>query len=186
MNLAVFEDASYPNAYFGSVIDLVGAPSSGHYRMMYIPYYANTEGYSVQVLVGAVGNTGLYWRKANGKQWGTWERAATSTPPQVYDLPLSEGITTAGETSYRKTQDGIIILNIGINRNAVQTGDGATIATLPVGFRPKGIVYFDASLQTTARVSCAMSIGSTGEVRMYANTSDNEWKRLFASVVYQI
>ena len=147
--------------------------------------YVNTTGAVVQDAVSASENKRAYRMRYDTTTWTDWTIIATTTPPQAYDLPLAEGMTAHGETTYRKTQEGIVILNIAINRNAVEIVNSSPIATLPVGFRPKHIVCFGASLQgSVSQESCAVSIATDGVVRMFA--SDNEWVRLFTSVVYQI
>lgn len=58
---------------------------------------------------------------------------ATATPPQEYDLPLAEGITALQPCTYYKNQFSEVTLG-GCTSGSVS--DGATIATLPEGFRP--------------------------------------------------
>ncbi|MCQ5130640.1 hypothetical protein NE562_13285 [Butyricicoccus faecihominis] len=78
-----------------------------------------------------------------GEDTGTgirWVKIATATPPQVYDLPLAAGVKKYSEdwkNCYSKAQDGLVLVHL-----AAETISGepparfATIATLPVGYRP--------------------------------------------------
>ena len=141
---AIFDDATYPHPYFGTAIDLVGQPTSGQYRVIYIPYFSSVEGYSVQIAVGAVGNDGLHWRKAFGKTWMPWG----PTLPQEYDLPLAAGYVVAyGQAcSYSKAQDNLTVVHVSVARQDGANLNGIlNIATLPQGFRPhKAVVVCPA------------------------------------------
>lgn len=140
---AVVDDATYPHPYFGSTIDIAGLPSGGQYRVIYVPYFSNAEGYSVQIAIGAVGNDGLHWRKSWGKEWKQWNTAPTATPPQELALPLATGYIKAGlyACDYSKAQDGTALVHIAIEHvsGTLPTG-GRQVATLPLGYRPKATV----------------------------------------------
>lgn len=58
---------------------------------------------------------------------------ALATPPQVFDLPLADGITALQPCTYYKNQFSEVTIG-GCTSGSVS--DGATIATLPTGFRP--------------------------------------------------
>ena len=144
---AIFDDATYPHPYFGTAIDLAGQPTSGQYRVIYIPYFSHTEGYSVQIAVGAVGNDGLHWRKAFGKTWMPWG----PTKPQEYDLPLAAGLVDVGG-EYRKNQFGEASLCLAATGPIAAD---AVVATLPAGYRPAS----DKPLPVTAITPTAMVAG---------------------------
>lgn len=56
-----------------------------------------------------------------------------ATPPQEFDLPLADGITALQPCTYYKNQFSEVTIG-GCTSGSVS--DGATIATLPTGFRP--------------------------------------------------
>lgn len=139
---SIFGNPGYPTSYVGSVDDrdtlMENLPGPGHWRILYIPYFAAaSEGWSVQIAIGAVDNAGLYWRKARGFTWAAWENAATPTPPQEFDLPLESSFQNflQEHSVYRKDQFGVVNLDISVqpvSEIAVDT----VIAYLPEGFRP--------------------------------------------------
>lgn len=69
----------------------------------------------------------------NGKAKVADTEIATVTPPEEYDLPLVDGITAVQPCTYYKNQFSEVTLG-GCTSGSVS--DGATIATLPEGFRP--------------------------------------------------
>ena len=147
---SIFGNPGYPTSYVGSVDDrdtlMENLPGPGHWRILYIPYFAAaSEGWSVQIAIGAVENAGLYWRKARGFTWAAWENAATHTPPQEFDLSPADGWThthTWDKSSYCKTQEDLVIVHFSLeNSSAAEPPDaGYIIAYLPEGFRPSAAV----------------------------------------------
>ena len=146
-------------------------PAAGHWRLLYLPYFAETEGWAAQIAVGAVENSGLCWRKARGPEWQPWEFAATTTPPQEYDLPLAEGITAMQPCTYSKNQFGEVTLG-GCAANAIS--DSFTIATLPVGFRPARTVERPATLSGGGqRYAGSLMISTDGAVKIRTAVTAN-------------
>ena len=140
-------------------------PAAGHWRLLYLPYFAATEGWAAQIAVGAVENSGLCWRKARGPEWQPWEFAATTTPPQEYDLPLAEGITALQPCTYYKNQFSEVTLG-GCTSGSVS--DGATIATLPEGFRPDHPVERPATFTANGnRYAGSVFIAANGIVSIH-------------------
>lgn len=72
-------------------------------------------------------------RRRYSEDWSEWTPTATATPPQVFDLSLADGITALQPCTYYKNQFSEVTLG-GCTSGSVS--DGATIATLPEGFRP--------------------------------------------------
>ena len=70
----IIEDATYPTAYVCSINGRDYMPNTGYFRILYLPYFAYEQGYAVQVAFGAVGNDGLWFRKANGETWENWKQ----------------------------------------------------------------------------------------------------------------
>lgn len=163
----LFDNPTHPNGYFASVDDrespMPNSPAAGHWRLLYLPYFAATEGWAAQIAVGAVENSGLCWRKARGPEWQTWEFAATTTPPQEFDLPLAEGVS-AVSSAYWKDQFGVVTGHFNVLASSSQTGSSPMIATLPEGFRPS------RQANATAVVSSGESLGlfvlATGEIQL--------------------
>lgn len=72
--------------------------------------------------------------------WLGWKPLATATPPQVFDLPLAEGLEPIEPCRYSKDQFGRVLVNIDCNptTGSVSIGENQSlsIGTLPEGFRP--------------------------------------------------
>lgn len=168
----IFDDATYPHPYFGTTIDLAGQPSTGQYRMIYIPYFANVEGYAVQVAVGAVTNAGLHWRKSHGTTWLEWEDAATATKPTEHPLPLAAGITAVVRCKYRRNQEHEATTNLRCSFTAGLVG-GQSLATLPPGYRPADIVTATCNIVLTngSAVTGQIDIRPDGDIVVYPHTS---------------
>lgn len=75
-------------------------------------------------------------------KFNAWYKMPTATPPQEYDLPLSDGLT--GNSYYCKTQEGLVLVRISIVIGA-EVGYLTTIGTLPAGFRPSNNVAVTAA-----------------------------------------
>lgn len=105
----IFDDATYPTPYIGTVISLDGTPTTGQFRMIYLPYFANVEGYSLQVLFGAVTNSGLWWRQSHAKTWKGWENAFTTAGGTLTGelfLDMSGGNGANGKGTFCKYNSG--------------------------------------------------------------------------------
>ena len=116
-----------------------------------------THAFSLFVEIGArsqVVQTLKTWNDGNGykttvyvrskyPEWGAgWQKLATATPPQEYDLPLAEGVTkheSYDACGYTRDQFGQVIINLWVKTTG-PLADGSTIATLPAGYRPSNNV----------------------------------------------
>lgn len=168
----IFNDPTYPHAYVCSADDIntgvSGLPAAGHWRILYIPYFASNEGWSVQVAVGAVTNSGLCWRKASGTVWGSWESAATATPPQVRNLTLQSGFTAdEGGCTFFKLQENIVFLDGGV-AGTLPAEKLTQIGTLPTGFYPISDKRRDA---VTTTGTAYIEIHTDGTVWIYPFTA---------------
>ena len=76
-----------------------------------------------------------YTADGAAKVWYGWTECATATPPQEYDLPLAAGITAMLPSTFYCNQFRDLTYTLFV-RPSVNIADGATIATLPEGFRP--------------------------------------------------
>ena len=72
-----------------------------------------------------------------------WTYMPIVVTPQEYSLPLAEGWTDQSGNScrYAKTQEGICVVTFRAIPNSAIQGGQTTIATLPTGFRPSGLVH---------------------------------------------
>lgn len=122
-----------------------------------------TEGYFPQI----------YERNWNGLNWSKWARIATATPPQEYDLPLADGISTYGKSTYWKTQDGICFINIALYSTQPITTE-FVIATLPAGFRPSVKVFAGghgfSGIDTNVRVGIDVEVNPNGSILIWTET----------------
>lgn len=97
--------------------------------------------------------------------WIGWREIATATPPQEYDLPLAEGITALQPCTYYKNQFSEVTLG-GCTSGSVS--DGATIATLPEGFRPDHPVERPATFTANGnRYAGSVFIAANGIVSIH-------------------
>lgn len=107
----------------------------------------------------------LYERNWNGINWSKWARIATTTSPQEYSLPLADGITALQPCTYYKNQFGEVTLG-GCTSGSVS--DGATIATLPTGFRPDHPVERPATFTASGnRYAGSVFIAANGIVSIH-------------------
>ena len=87
----------------------------------------------------------IYSRNALNGMFFPWLPIPTATPPQQFDLPLAEGVTSYGISKYCKTQENIVIVNFAVVFADVKTGSGSYLfANLPSGFRPNGVIVTSA------------------------------------------
>lgn len=135
----LFDDPTHSNGYFASVEDVTdpkpNIPAPGHWRLLYLPYYAASEGWSTQIAVGAVENSGLCWRKASGTKWQPWEFAAIAKPPQVRNLTLQPGFTANSDCTFFVTQESAVFLAGGVS-GTLPANQDTQIGTLPADVSP--------------------------------------------------
>lgn len=77
-----------------------------------------------------------------------------------WSFPVSGGYTNRSQSSYRKIGDIVYLRVTGQNAG----GQGTPICTLPVGFRPPGVVDFIGRDKAGA---CVFNVNTTGEVYWY-------------------
>ena len=110
---------------------------------------------------------------------------ADKGPPQVYDLPLTDGFSVWGVCSYFKTQDGIVTVNVNIGSTPVTSaGNEAVIGNLPEGFRPTGHVIAAAYCNHGNDLNSKpgyIFVDYLGTVRM---RGDADWTLGHASVTF--
>lgn len=180
----LFDNPTHPNGYFASVDDretsMPNIPAAGHWRLLYLPYFAATEGWSVQIAVGAVENSGLCWRKARGAEWQPWEFAATATPPEEIPLHLADGLAPMQPSKYYKDQFGIVHISIAVKATTART-DGSLIATMPEGFRPTQITEQPAVYKNRDAVG-TVQIMPNGQIIFFCTNGMMENQMLFGTL----
>lgn len=98
-------------------------------------------------------------------EWNKWIPFSLATPPQEYDLPLAEGITALQPCTYYKNQFSEVTLG-GCTSGSVS--DGATIATLPEGFRPDHPIERPATFTASGnRYAGSVFIAANGIVSIH-------------------
>lgn len=115
-------------------------------------------------------NRDLYYRKYSdyGNSVQEWLPIATSTPPEGYNLPLSDGISVQDGLSavYSKNQFGQVVVHGDL---VGQMQNGSVIATLPAGFRPVYTLEMPATCDFTAG---RIQVNNAGEIRVISQLSE--------------
>lgn len=104
----------------------------------------------------------------NGKAKVADAEIATTTPPEGYNLPLSDGISVQDGLSaiYSKNQFGQVV----VHGNLVgQMQNGSVIAALPAGFRPIYTLEMSATCDFTAG---RIQVNNAGEIRLITQLSE--------------
>lgn len=164
-------DATYPIAYCGSVGNSSTMPNTGQFRVQYIPYFANNEGYSVQIAWGVVTNSGLWYRVASGTRWERWESFSTTTktdilitPQPTYKIISQKSYTINGECR--------------INFVIAKSDD----SLFPVGFHNLATVPFQLPSDYSEALCCT-SINSDGApIPSYTGVLEGWSKRIMCNV----
>lgn len=108
--------------------------------------------------------------------WTEWERIATITTPQEYDLPLADGMSVQENLSAKYSRDqfnGVIVRGCLVG----QKSHADIIATLPVGFRPKSSLEVPAMFGYTAG---RVQINTQGNIRVVTDQSSVSTVQFFA------
>ena len=112
-------------------------------------------------------NKSLLKSVESAMSWIGWKEIPTATPSQEYSLPLAEGISTYGKSTYWKTYDGICFINFALKSTQPITNE-SVIATLPVGFRPSVTVFAGShgylEANTGARVAIDVEVRLNGSI----------------------
>lgn len=94
-----------------------------------------------------------------------WERAADTTPPQEYDLPLAEGATSVGagyKNAYSKDQFGVVRVWFSIRFETLPDVN-ETVFSLPEGFRPTTMCCGSAYLSMGVYYLASININVNGD-----------------------
>ena len=102
-----------------------------------------------------------------------WRRVATCNPPEVHELPLTNGWLTYGTSInwYSKDQFGQVTIYFQLKSTVTTITDSITIANIPEGFRPQhgmsipGLLTFD----NYTRLPCHVDIDPSGALQLYVD-----------------
>lgn len=147
-------------------------------------YYAMAE-YQV-VWPNAALWRGYYNAGDDGLKWSGWQPIATATPPQEFDLPLLDGWYTNDRAQYRKTQEGLVVVNAILELSeGYSASDSTQIAGLPEGFRPATPFMYPVSVQDgSTRASAIVQIGTNGTIIYYGASNTTATFRIYLNAAF--
>lgn len=132
---------NYNSGVFSGLDTMANLPTADWYVSLACSNNGSSRGIlSFYTGSGSTENPEAYIKAIVNGNVGRWVKLATATPPREYDLPLAAGVKKYSEdwkNCYSKAQDGLVLVHL-----AAETISGepparfATIATLPVGYRP--------------------------------------------------
>ena len=116
--------------------------------------------------------------------WTKWVEFATATPPQEYDLPLSEGVSVlvGAKHAYSKDQFNKVIVHISVDGSTVFAAGDNVIGSLPVGFRPSTSVHSTGWSITGNGTTVGIYIHPDGTV--HASFPDENQTTALAQIVF--
>lgn len=158
--------------------------SATFYTVMTIGYGA---GRTTQIAyLPFIHNQAAYVRYRHDQTWGEWQKFATATSPQQFDLPLAEGVTSYEISKYCKTQENIVIVNFAVVFADVKTGSGSYLfANLPAGFRPNGVIVTSASSWCESPLSRnAVECDVRQDGGIYISTTEQSIQYVHGQVVF--
>lgn len=112
--------------------------------------------------------------------------SALTTPPQKFDLPLSDGWYTNDRAQYRKTQEGLAVVNAILELSeGYDASDNTQIAVLPEGFRPATSFMYPVSVQDgSTRASAIVQIGTSGTIIYYGASNTTAVFRIYLNAAF--
>ena len=169
-----------PHTYLTPTSEVVGLPDEWpQSRHDFVRLWCGNLDYTLD-FIASYANKKLAYRLATGK----WFQVATATPPQEYDLPLADGITAATAATYCKTQEGIVIVYLGLSGDI---GNWTTLGTLPEGVRPARTVnllgFLDAG-STSTRYPIVLLIDSDGTIRTSYLAEGKSGTKVYGTFVF--
>ena len=119
-------------------------------------------------------------------EWTEWVPQANATLPQEYDLPLAEGWNTNDRARYRKTQEGLVVVNAILELSeGYSASDSTQIAVLPEGFRPATSFMYPVSVQDgSTRASAIVQIGTSGTIIYYGASNTTAVFRVYLNAAF--
>lgn len=119
-------------------------------------------------------------------EWTEWVPQANATPPQEFDLPLLDGWYTNDRAQYRKTQEGLVVVNAILELSeGYSASDSTQIAVLPEGFRPATSFMYPVSVQDgSTRASALVQIGTNGTIIYYGASNTTAVFRIYLNAAF--
>lgn len=120
------------------------------------------------------------------RRWTEWVKVAGRTSPQEFDLPLLDGWYTNDRAQYRKTQEGLVVVNAILELSeGYSASDGTQIAVLPEGFRPVTSFMYPVSVQDgSTRASAIVQIGTNGTIIYYGASNTTAVFRIYWNAAF--
>ena len=133
-----------------------------------------------------IGNYTSAYRTVSSPSWSGWALEPTATPPQEFDLPLLDGWYTNYRVKYRKTQEGLVVVNaILVLSEGYSASDNTQIAVLPEGFRPATSFMYPVSVQDgSTRASAIVQIGTSGTIIYYGDSNTTAVFRIYLNAAF--
>jgi hypothetical protein len=128
---------------------------------------ATHRGAQLTGLAAPVEGMATYLRDTDSIQYYTGSAWVPLTPGPWVTLPLASGISArSGSPAYRLVNGSVQIRGTVEHTDAsvFPNGGGATLATLPAGYRPTGSRYHVQPTEWTANIHCRVEVLPTGEI----------------------
>ena len=150
-------------------------------RNGFIRFYNGNLAYTLD-LIANYGNKRLAYRLATGD----WAEIATATKPQEFDLPILDGWYTNDRAQYRKTQEGLVVVNAILELSeGYSASDNTQIAVLPEGFRPATSFMYPVSVQDGGtRSSAIVQIDASGTIIYYGASNTTAVFRIYLNAAF--
>ena len=145
-------------------------PGTG-YGHFFVDVYHHADSWIVQV-AHAVDHIGSFIRHCIGGTWQEWEKIATTTPPQQFDLPMAEGLIQSSASWYSKDQFGQVHVHGAISAGSGSLGWDMLVATLPEGYRPSAKIEAAATFASSGtNGSGAVAVYADGTIKVFPDIS---------------
>lgn len=156
---------------FSLLVETIGSYGARGRKQTYTPWHQNVT----------------YTRIFSGDTaapWSQWVQLAAAVSPQVYALPVEEGLGGWEYGSkYFKTQENVVTLNVNVSiLDGVPVTGVTPIGTLPVGFRPLSSIIVPTFCNSGSGVGTGfMTCDGAGAVSIYSAVN---WLVAHASLTF--
>lgn len=144
-------------------------PGAG-YGHFFVDVYRRNDDWIVQV-AHAANYIGSFIRHCISGTWHDWEKIATTTSPQQFDLPLAEGWQIKNYAKYWVNQAGEVSLFFRLGKSNGDTTQGV-ISTLPTGFRPAVPVHA-AAISYPSYHPALLVVGTDGTITIFCDSTES-------------
>lgn len=156
---------------FSLLVETIGSYGARGRKQTYTPWHQNVT----------------YTRIFSGDTaapWSQWVQLAAAASPQVYALPVEEGLGGWGYgNQYFKTQENVVTLNVNVSvLNGTTVTGHTSIGRLPVGFRPLSSIIVPTFCNSGSGVGTGfMTCDGAGAVSIYSAVN---WSIAHASLTF--